>query len=159
MAWTDIIAIILGLTGLVGCILPVIPGPPLSWAGLLVLFLAPGTEVSTTSLFIWLAVVVLVTVLDYVVPSWMTRATGGSKAAGRGAFIGTLVGLFFFAPWGIIVGPFAGALVAELLFARKDLQGSMASAFGAFMGFISSTLVKLIISGIILYKILKCVIG
>lgn len=159
MVWTDILAIILGLAGLVGCILPVIPGPPLSWAGLLVLFLTHQGAISTTGLLIWLAVTIVVTVLDYVVPSWMTRATGGSKAAGRGALTGSIVGLLLFAPWGIIVGPFAGALIAELLFARKDFGGSVISALGAFLGFISSTIVKLIISGIILYKILSCVVG
>ena len=96
----DILAVLLGIVGLVGCILPVIPGPPLSWAGLLLIFLTGQSGMTAGFLIAWLVVAAVVTVLDYVVPSWVTRRTGGSKAAARGTLVGMIIGVVFFPPWG-----------------------------------------------------------
>ena len=81
-----IFAVILGVLGIVGSIIPALPGPPLSWFGLLLMFLrshfyAVGDSFSSTALLIWLGITILVTVLDYIVPSWMTKISGGSKYA------------------------------------------------------------------------------
>ena len=111
-----IIAVILGIVGLVGCILPVIPGPPLSWLGLLLVFLTGPEGMTTSFLIVWLVITVVVTVLDYVAPSWITQKTGGSKAAARGTLVGLILGLIFFPPWGMIVGSFLGALISEVVF-------------------------------------------
>ena len=88
-----VLAIILAVIGVVGAVAPGLPGPPLSWAGLLLVYLRHGTngagdEMSLKFLLFWLAVTVLVTVVDYLVPAWFTKLTGGSKYAGRGAIIG-----------------------------------------------------------------------
>ena len=91
-----ILAVILGIVGLVGCILPVIPGPPLSWVGLLLIYLTGPSEMTTSLLIVWLVVTIVVTILDYVVPSWVTRKTGGSKAAARGTLVGLILGIIFF---------------------------------------------------------------
>ena len=104
----DIVAVILGIVGLLGCILPVLPGPPCSLAGMFLLFLWGSPQVQDDItwrlLIIMLIVTVIVTVLDYVVPGWLTRVTGGTKYASRGATAGMLVGILFFPPWGMIVG-------------------------------------------------------
>ena len=125
-----IIAVLCGIVGIVGSILPGLPGPPVSWVGLLVLFLGgggsngAGEPMSLTFLLIWLAVTVVVSVLDYIVPAKFTSLTGGSKAAGRGAIAGLLVGMFV-PPVGIFLGTFLGAFLAELL---RQAAGRMRQA-------------------------------
>ncbi|MBR0500728.1 MAG: DUF456 domain-containing protein [Bacteroidales bacterium] len=150
-----IIAVILGIAGLVGCILPVLPGPPLSWVGLLLVFLTGQSGMTTGFLIVWLAVAIVVTVLDYIVPSWITAKTGGSKAAARGTLVGLFLGLIFFPPWGMIAGSFIGALVSEIIFNGSDLQKSLKPAFGSFLGFLLSTGLKLTASGVMLFYIIK----
>ena len=150
-----ILAVILGIVGLVGCILPVLPGPPLSWAGLLLVYLTGPEGMTTGFLLFWLAVAVVVTVLDYVVPSWVTKKTGGSRAAARGTLVGLLIGLIFFPPWGMIAGSFLGALLAEVFVNGSDLNHSLKPAFGSFLGFLLSTGLKLTTSGVMLFYIIK----
>ncbi len=153
-----IAAIILALTGLVGAVAPGLPGPPLSWAGLLLIYLRHGTngageQMSTAFLLVWLAITIAVTVIDYIVPAWFTKFTGGSKYAGRGAIIGLFVGLIY-PPVGIIIGSLAGAFLAEVFFANKGGMDSAKSAIGAFLGFLFGTGIKLIAAGMMMYYVI-----
>ena len=150
-----ILAVILGIIGLVGCILPVIPGPPLSWVGLLLVFLTGAEGMTTGFLIVWLVITVVVTVLDYVVPSWVTKKAGGSKAAARGTLVGLVLGLIFFPPWGMIAGAFLGALLSEVVFNGSDLSRSLKPAFGSFLGFLLSTGLKLTACGVMMFYIIK----
>lgn len=97
----DILLIILGIlcliVGLAGCILPMIPGPPVAYAGLLLLHFTDKAQFSTTQLLLWLAAVVLVQILDYFVPMLGSKYSGGSRWGTRGCLIGTIVGLFLHA--------------------------------------------------------------
>ena len=151
----DVIAVIFGILGIAGCILPVIPGPPLSWVGMLLLYIADSSKVSTTSLIVWLVVAIVVTILDYIVPAYFTRITGGSKSAGRGSLIGLLVGIFFFPPWGMLVGAFLGAVLGEIFLEGKELRQSLKPAFGSLVGFLFSTGLKLIASITMMVLIIK----
>ena len=150
-----ILAVILGIIGLLGCILPVLPGPPLSWVGLLLVFLTHPEGMTPGLLIAWLVVTIVVTILDYVVPSWVTRKTGGSKAAARGTLVGLILGLIFFPPWGMIAGSFLGALLSEVVFEGRDVSGSLKPAFGSFLGFLLGTGLKLMVSGVMLFYIIK----
>ena len=150
-----IFAVILGIVGLVGCILPVIPGPPLSWLGLLLVWFTHPDGLTAGLLIAWLVVTVVVTVLDYVAPGWITTKTGGSKAAGRGAFVGLILGLLFVPPWGMIAGSFIGALLAEVFVSGQAVADSVKPAFGSFLGFLLSTGLKLTASGVMLFYIIK----
>ena len=150
-----IIAVILGIAGLVGCILPVIPGPPLSWLGLLMVYFTHPEGMTSGFLIAWLVVAVVVTILDYLVPSWVTARTGGSRAAARGTLVGMVIGIIFFPPWGMIAGSFLGALAAEIIFGGRDLAGSLKPAFGSFLGFLLSTGLKLTASGVMFFYIIK----
>ena len=151
----QILAVILGIVGLVGCILPVIPGPPLSWVGMLLIYLTHPEGMTLGLLLTWLGIALVVTVLDYVVPSWVTARTGGSKTAARGTFVGMILGIIFFPPWGMIVGSFLGALLSEVIFEGRDVMGSLKPAFGSFLGFLLSTGLKLTASGVMLFYIVK----
>ncbi|MBQ6287598.1 MAG: DUF456 domain-containing protein [Bacteroidales bacterium] len=154
-----ILAVLAGVIGIAGSILPGLPGPPVSWAGLLILYLwghgtnGAGEPMTVSFLLIWLAVTIVVCIIDYVVPAYFTRVTGGSKAAGRGAIIGLIVGMLV-PPVGIILGTLAGAFLAEFLVSRKDGWQSTKSAVGALLGFLFGTGIKLIASGLMMYHII-----
>lgn len=154
-----ILAILLGVTGIIGSVAPGLPGPPLSWVGLLLLYLwgggtnGGGEPMSLTFLLIWLAVTIVVTIADNIVPAYFTKLTGGSKAGGWGAVIGLFAGLVY-PPVGMILGSLLGAFIGELIFARKDTVTSLKSALGAFLGFLFGTGAKLIAAGMMLFYII-----
>lgn len=154
-----IIAIIIGLVGIVGSVLPGLPGPPISWIGMLLIYIwgggtKGGEPMSLTLLLIMLGVTIVVTILDYVVPSYFTKKTGGSKWGSWGAIIGLIVGTIFFPPWGMILGSAIGAFAAELLFSGRNAEASLESAWGAFLGFLFGTGIKLAATGVMLYYII-----
>ena len=154
-----VVAVILGVLGIIGSIVPALPGPPLSWVGILLMYFFGGTNgagetMSLTLLFVLLGVTIFVTVLDYIVPAWFTKLTGGSKYASWGAVIGLFAGLIFPLPGGMIVTSLLAAFAAELLFAGKDAGASLKSSLGAFLGFLFGTGIKLIASAVMLYYII-----
>lgn len=135
------LAIILMILGIAGCLLPVLPGPPLTYLGLVVLHFSKFADISK-NLFIILGIVaVVVTVIDYVVPIWGTKQFGGSKYGMRGATVGLIIGLFL-GPPGIIIGPFIGAVVGELIF-KDDFKYALKAGFGSLLGFLTGVGLKL----------------
>ena len=142
------------ISGILGCVLPVIPGPPLSYVGLLLLHFTERYQFSTRFLIIWAVITVVIYALDYIIPAWGTKRFGGSKRGVWGSVIGLVVGLFFFPPFGIIIGPFAGAVIGELT-SGKDSGSALKSGFGSFVGFLTGTLLKLITSGMMTWYFFK----
>jgi uncharacterized protein YqgC (DUF456 family) len=144
---------ILVLVGFIGSILPVIPGPPISWAGMLLLkwtrFPGDNPEGYDTALWMLLFFVVIVTILDYVVPVLGTKKYGGSKQGIRGATIGVVAGLFF-GPLGIIIGPFLGAYIGEITTGKKERE-ALRAAWGSLVGFMMGVGLKLMTCGAILF--------
>lgn len=138
------------LVGLIGCLLPILPGPPISYLGLLLLQLMEVPPFSTQFMIIWLGIVVVVVVLDYLIPAFGTKKYGGSRWGVAGTVIGLVVGIFVFPPFGIIIGPIAGALIGEAM-SGKTSQQAMRAAFGSFVGFLFGTLIKLIASSFMIY--------
>ena len=150
--------IILILLGLAGCILPVIPGPPLSFLGLLLLRFTRFVEPLRLENFVhllWIlgTAALVVTILDYLIPVWGTKRFGGSKAGTLGAAAGVVAGLFF-APMGLIIGPFAGAVIGEMISGR-DRKSSIRSGFGSFLGVLTGVVLKLMVSGMITWYFVK----
>lgn len=150
----DIVLLVIGaiclLFGLSGCVLPMIPGPPLAYVGLLLAHATDKVQFSATQLWVWLLLVVIVQLLDYVTPLLGSKYSGGSKWGNWGCVVGTIVGLFFL-PWGIIVGPFAGAVIGELL-RDKELRQALKSGIGSLIGFLLGTIVKLLLCGYFCYQ-------
>jgi uncharacterized protein YqgC (DUF456 family) len=153
----DIFLVLLGLCfligGWLGCILPVIPGPPLSYVALLLLQFTRFADFSVKFMLITAAITIIITVVDFVLPVWGTRKWGGSRAGTIGAILGLLVGLFF-SPVGIIVGPFAGAVVCELI-AGRETNAAFRSGFGSFVGFILGVVMKLVVCAAFTYYYMK----
>lgn len=144
-----ILAFILIVLGILGSILPVLPGVPVSYVGILLLHFTEKVQFTTQFLIFWLVMVILVQVLDYLVPIWGAKKFGGSKRGIWGCAIGMVVGLFF-GPWGIILGPFLGAIVGELS-GGKQTQSAIKAGFGSFIGFLLGVISKLIVGGFLLY--------
>ena len=138
------------IVGIIGSVLPVLPGVPLSYAGILLLHFTDKIQFSTPFLIFWAVLVILVQLLDYYVPIWGTKKFGGSKRGIWGCAIGMVVGLFF-GPWGIVLGPFAGAIVGELT-GGKQTQKAIKAGFGSFLGFLAGIVSKLIVGGFLLYQ-------
>ncbi len=150
------LAIILMIAGIAGCLLPVLPGPPLSYLGLVLLHLTRFADISKNLFIILGAVAVVVTVIDYVVPIWGTRQFGGSKYGMRGATVGLIIGLFL-GPLGIIAGPFIGAVVGELIF-KDDFKYAIKAGFGSLLGFLTGVGLKLATSLLITFYFVKALI-
>jgi len=140
------------ISGILGCVVPALPGPPLSYIGLLLLHFTEKFQFSTKFLITWAIITAVIYTLDIIIPVWGTKKFGGSKRGVWGSIIGLLIGLFF-APFGlisIIIGPFAGAVIGELT-TGKETKIVLRSGFGSFLGFLAGTLLKLITSGIMTF--------
>ena len=148
------LAILLVLAGVLGCIVPALPGPPLSYIGLLLLHLTERYHFDSGFLILWGIITVFVYGLDIVIPIWGTKKFGGSKRGVWGSIIGLLIGMFIFFPFGIIIGPFAGAVIGELT-SGKDSGEALRSGFGSFLGLITGTVLKLVTSGMLTYFFAK----
>ena len=138
-----VLAILLLIGGIAGCILPILPGSPLAYAGLLLLHLTDRIQFSTTQLVVWLIVVIVLQVVDYITPLLGSKYSGGTSFGSRGCVAGTLMGLFFM-PWGIIIGPFIGAVAGEML-GGSDLPHAIRAGIGTLFGFLVGTLLKVIV--------------
>jgi len=130
--------------GILGSILPVIPGTPISWIGLIILYLSPSLKFDWPFIIITGVIAIAIYILDYVVPAIGTKRFGGSKAGAWGAIIGLFVGIIVPIPLGILIGPFLGALVGELIINKTEKRQAWKAAFGSFIGFLASTFMKLV---------------
>lgn len=140
-----ILAAILLFIGFLGTFLPVLPGPPIAWAGLLSAHFATYSQISVSTLIVTGIFAALVTVADNIFPSLMTKKAGGSKAGVWGSTIGLIFGILF-APTLIllILGPFIGAFIGEMIHDSSNSQKAFKSALGAFKGFMLGTGIKMI---------------
>lgn len=154
----DVILIILGsiclLTSIVGCVLPMLPGPPIAYAAILLLHFTDKVQFTFSQLVVWLLIVILVQVIDYFVPMFGTQKFGGSKWGIWGCLIGTIAGIFIFPPWGILLGPFIGAVGGELL-TGKEASLAIRAGLGAFLGFMLGTIMKFTVCGWFIYIFIK----
>jgi uncharacterized protein YqgC (DUF456 family) len=133
------------LIGIAGSLLPVLPGAPISWAGLLLLYLVPAIEINYWFLGITLVIAIVISILDYIIPAQGTKRFGGSNYGIWGTNIGLVVGLFAPIPFGFIIGPFIGAFVGELIYDRTNHNRALKAATGSFLGFLAGTFVKFVV--------------
>jgi hypothetical protein len=146
----DLLLITLGalllLVGFLGCILPVIPGPSISFLALIVLESTGLIDFDNQLLWTLFFIMVIITVIDYVIPIWFVRKAGASRKAMVGSALGLIIGIFAFPPLGIIIGPFVGAFVGELM-QTNDTSKALKGGLAAFAGFVFGSLLKIIFAG------------
>jgi len=145
----DIVFIIIGflliIGGIIGSFIPILPGPITSWFGLLFLYLTDVVPMSYTVLGITLIIALAIFMLDYFIPAMGAKRFGGSRYGVIGTTVGLLIGIFFFPPFGIIIGPFLGALIGELLYGTKS-DIAVKAAFGSLLGLLTSVFIKFIVA-------------
>lgn len=135
------------IAGLIGCILPILPGPILSYTALIFISIARKWEAfSPLFLIITAAVAVAVTVLDYILPLIISKRKGATKAGIWGSVIGMIAGMFILPPFGVLIGAFAGAVAGEALF-NRDTKNALRAGWGVFIGTMLGTVLKLAVSG------------
>lgn len=140
-----IAGLIINGLGIVGCVIPALPGPLISWLSLFLFFFLPEHEISATTLVISGVFMSIVTAMDYVVPALGAKKFGSSKEGIWGGMIGIVVGLFFFPPLGIILGPLIGTMAGDLI-AGGTFTKALNSGLGSLIGFLVGTSIKLIFS-------------
>ena len=150
-----IVAFLLMLIGIIGCIVPGLPGTPVAYVGLLIAQATDKVDFSWQYLLVWGIVVVVISVLDYVVPAWGTKHYGGTRWGVWGSTAGVFVGLFFGAA-GVIFGPLVGAVLGELM-AGKQLEEALRAGWGSFIGILFGTILKLISCGLMTVAIIQAI--
>lgn len=150
-----VIAFILIVIGIIGCIVPGLPGTPIAYAGLWIAQATERVDFSWQFLLIWGVVTVIISALDYIVPAWGTKHYGGTKWGVWGSTIGVFVGLFFGAV-GVILGPLVGAIIGELI-AGKELPAALKAGWGSFIGILFGTIFKLIACGLMTVALIQAI--
>lgn len=139
------IAALFMILGLIGSLLPILPGPPLSWIGLLILYATNAVPMNWTFIIITFIIAMAIFILDYIIPAVGSKRFGGTRAGMIGTSIGLVVGLLAPIPGGIIIGPFVGAFIGEMMNAPNS-RIAFKSAVGSFVGFLASTFMKLVVA-------------
>lgn len=150
-----VLALILTIVGIIGSIIPALPGPPLSWVGLLICFFICPLQVSMKLVITMLVLTIIAIIVDYIAPIWMTKAGGGSKAAITGSTLGLLIGLFFM-PLGLILGPLAGAFAGEM-YSTRQVGRATKVALLSFISFLLTTGLKLVLSLLMTYYVVLAI--
>jgi uncharacterized protein YqgC (DUF456 family) len=154
MEWLWIaLGIILCIVAIGGSILPLLPGPPIAYAGLVLQQLRSPNPFDGKFLIIWAGIIIVVMILDYVIPIQGTKRFGGTKYGVWGCTIG-FIAAFWMGPLGVIIGPFVGAFIGELL-AKQSSKNALKAAMGSFVGFLLGSFLKLVVCFFMLYYIIK----
>ena len=140
-----LIGALLMIVGILGSFLPVLPGVPVSWLGLLVLHLAPSIPMNYWLLGITLIIAILIYALNLVIPAMGTKRFGGSRSGMVGATIGLVIGLIAPIPLGVLIGPFIGAFIGEII-NKSNSRSALKAAFGSFIGFLASSFMEFVIA-------------
>jgi len=163
-----IVAFLFLLAGLFGSVVPALPGPPLGFAGLLLLQWSGRAAFTPAFLWVLAGIAIAVTVMDSLLPALMAKRFGGSRKSMVGSVLGLVIGMIFFAPVGLLLGPFLGALAGELLHNCLETRRNktipdtadakiarnlkaLKVALGAFLAFILGTGAKLAVGLVMIY--------
>lgn len=144
------ISVLLLLIGILGSIVPILPGPPIAFCGLVLVQFSSKHPFSVEFLIIFGVLAIVSAIIDNVLPVYATKKFNGSKKGIWGSAIGLVIGLFFFPPFGIIIGPMFGAFVGEII-DGKTTNNAIRPAFGSFIGFLSSIFLRFALSIVMAY--------
>ncbi len=148
-----ICALVCGIVGLLGAIIPILPGTILSYVGLICAYFTSTSTLSEKQLWLWGAISAIAILLDYILPGYFSKMFGGSRAGVVGATVGVIAGMFLLGPLGIILGPFAGAVIGEMLNQNQPIEKAIVVGAGSLLSFFVGTGLKLIVGGFLMYYI------
>lgn len=148
--------VILCLVSVIGSVVPALPGPPFAWAALVFAYFACEPYVSLTVVIVFGILTLLVAILDYVAPGFVTKIGGGSREAVIGSTVGVFVGMLFM-PLGLVLGPLVGAFIGEMI-ATDQTSVALRVAFLQFISFLITSGIKLILSLVMSYFVLYALI-
>lgn len=161
MEFWEILVIVIGsllsILGIIGCIFPALPGPPLNYIALLLIHFTGIYEFTTTFLIVYLIINIVVQALDYVLPVYGAKRYGASKKGIWGSVIGIVLGFFFFPPFGVILGALIGAVAGELIAGKKESE-AMRAGFATFIASLIMMVTKLVLSAIMTFYFVKGVV-
>ncbi len=155
LIWLTAAALV--VAGFVGMVMPPLPGPLLVLGGLLMAAWAEDfSHVGLATLLFLSLLCVLAMVLDFIAGAMGAKRYGASGAAIAGSLIGAIAGIFF-APLGLLIGPFAGAMAGELLSGRELAQAGR-SGWGATLGMLFGVIAKLAIGAMMVgvFVLVRC---
>jgi len=156
MDWLWIgLGIILCVIGILGSILPLIPGPPIAYLGMLIQNFRDPNPFDTKHLLIWAGIIVVILLLDYIIPIWGTKRFGGTKYGIWGCTIG-FIAAFWMGPFGVIIGPFLGAFIGEMI-GGQTAHKSFRAALGSFVGFLFGSFLKLVASFMMIFYVIRSI--
>ena len=148
-----ITAVVCGIVGILGAVLPILPGTIISFVGMFCAYFTSDSGISAGQMWLWGVISAIIILLDYILPGYFSKVFGGTKAGITGATIGVIVGLFM-GPIGIIAGPFIGAVVGEMMSQQKQpLDKALVVGFGSLLSFFVGSGMKLIAGGFMMYYI------
>jgi len=152
---TIVIGSVFMLLGIAGCVLPILPGPVLSFLGLLLLALLKqfSPPLTPVLMMIMALLTLVVTAGDYVMPLWGAKRYGATKWGIWGSVIGMAIGIFF-SPFGMLLGAFIGAVAVEWL-VQKERGKALKAGWGVFIGSLAGTALKLGVSGMMAYYFIR----
>lgn len=146
----DIILLILGfccmLVGIIGSVLPVLPGPLISGLGLVLLYWTRAVPVNFWILGTTFLIIIVILYLDFIIPAKGTKRFGGSKYGIWGTNIGLVLGIVAPIPFGFLIGPFLGAFIGELIYDSQNQKRALRAATGSIIGFLASTFMQFLVS-------------
>lgn len=149
------LGLVMAVFGLAACVLPAVPGPPISYLSLLLLsWVRDWKPFSTTFLLVMAGATALVLLLDYIVPAAGARRYGASKFGVWGSILGMLIGLFVFPPFGLFVGGFVGAVAGEF-YSGKAGDDAMRAGMGVLVGTLVGIGIKMGLCGVMLFFYVK----
>lgn len=151
------LGLILILVGLAGAFLPVLPGTPFSYLGILVLHFSGVAEFSTFFLVTWAIVIIVIQILDNILPVYATKKFGGTVYGTTGSTIGMILGMLFFPPLGFFLGTLLGAFVGEMIY-KQDVKIALKSAWGSFVGFLGSTVIKVTVAAMLAFAFFSAIL-
>lgn len=138
-----IACLLLMAVGLAGTVVPVLPGIPIIWLGMMAYGWYTGwVAYGFTAMLVVAILVILSLAVDQLASAMGAKKFGASRAGMIGSIVGAIAGLLVFSLPGLIAGTFLGAMAFELAFSQRNLKESMASGAGALLGFLAGSLFK-----------------
>jgi uncharacterized protein YqgC (DUF456 family) len=138
-----VLGIILNIVGIIGVVMPAMPGIVLNFAALILLYIDRGEQAVGLNVLIMFGFLsFLASTLDYILPLLGAKKFGASRSGIGGAVVGMIIGILFFPPIGLFAGLLLGAFAGELL-AGKDYSRAFKAGFATFLGSLTSIAVKL----------------